>query len=354
MKQDIEVITTVQLPARPAAVLDHQYDQGQAFAKIASFWPRGMAMPDIGVKSESPVFLCRMKTASGDQNVWPIGSPEETLASAFYFYLNAPSIFGRDVESLTKVASELASAMQIYDLQMPAGFADFCKQAALERSAPLQEEVWAVEGLPVTSATQTIKSCELFEDNADRWSQADQVLASTRLKTAALAHGVEWNHHYAIDDPMDVTVSGDAIAQLEKRAELARDIMSPRAPAYINGLHKLAAQIPNVQSLGDIVQMVDRLDQLDRSIQMQAEWGRSVREPAGVFLLEGPTNPLGDYDTAYDEPETNWSMLDLDKLASYQLVAPSLMEQLQADPYGVVEQLPEEVQAILKHQFMRG
>ena len=352
--QDVEVITTVSLQARAATVLDQQYDHGQVFAKVAHFWPRGVPMPEVGQQSKSPVFLARVKTASGEQYAWPIGSPEETMASAMYFYLNGPSIFGDDLESLKKVAHELGQAMELYDLALPDGYADYCRQRALERTAPLQEEVWAVGGLPVTTRTQTEKSCELFADNEDRWSQADQVVASTRLKTAALQHGLDWDHRYAIDDPKHVVVSRDAERQLQKRAELVKNIQSPRTPTYLLGLEKIASQLDKVQTLGDMVAVIGELERLDEMLHMNTHWGKLVRPPADTFLLEADEDPLERYDAAWRPKEQGWDQLDLEKLASFELVPESLLAELRANPDQVAAQLPEDVQAVLKAKFMRG
>lgn len=351
---DIETLYEVRVQGHAGMVLDAQQDSGAVFDKIAQWWPGEFGQPQLGVRQERGTFAALVKVGELEVPVWPLTTPEDALLSQMYFTMVAPIVLARDTESLGKIASLIKEACHIHGVDVPEGFGQFCKAAALDLVT--HEELMAAPGLPVTTRQQAAASCDLFERNTDRWSVSDQVVIATKLTKSAQAHGLDWSHPYAITGDR-VKIASSASRYLERR----RDILSTSGAIELAGHQRELDLIKEAAGQdvtpSDFLKIAERLERVDRLTGLNQLYGEHLPNVVSTLVEEFSPDPLGQLERTLTDlsapEERDWTQLNLDKLASSGLCPDAMLEMLRRNPTATMSQLDASLQEVFA-EYLEG
>jgi len=339
-------------------IFDHQDDRdGKEFQKMASWWPSHVPLPAFGVKSDhKTTFATKITKEASNETVYayPLDTPEDALASAYYFYRSGlPSIGAIDKQAARQVEETILSALYIHGLSMPDGYKVACFEDLSEDISNHRHEVFAWDGLPVTTPPQTMESCKVFDQYQDRYPHSAQIKIAHRLKAACGKHGLTWDHELAKWMDIDkVEISKTASWALDARRKIARDLDHPAVPIYLNELDRIEAEIQVTHTFSGATKIAQRLEEADLLVRMDAAWDQHIFDPSDTLVKVARIDPretLKQASSRYEKShKTDWSKLDFDKIEQNNVLVGPAASALRKNANAVVERLPKELQVVLE------
>ncbi len=296
-------------------IIDQSTDPGFVFRdEFSQFWPEDWAFPEVGVQKSAGLI-----SDNEGNNYYCVSSAEDTLLSSMYF-----DRFGHEVlddEEFNKIAGWLENYRIIFDVEMPEGFSDFCKEASQVQQ---QDEIFAdpAECLPITTPEQTVASIEMFNKNASAWTSRDQIIASHNLKIAAQEYGLDLDIKY--DGRVEISDELEQALTFRKRAALDRNIDME----YIEKLSSLQ----NEQSFN----LAQEIEDLDKLYHMDDLWDRAYPNPVATVIstLEKKAE------------QGKWASMDLTPLK--EVFNENMYNQIIEDPDTIIPTLPLPYQNIIE------
>lgn len=355
MKKQIE--HRVEAKTWPGAIFDHQDDEGGEFQKLASWWPAGVTAPHVGFRFDSGTFAAQIKLATGEVvDAYPLDSPEDAMASALYFYrYGLPRIGAQDKTAAQAVERTILDALTVYGLELPEGYKRACFESLSKEIEPESQEIWAGNGLPVTTLEQMKKSAQVFEQYRERYSAADQIKIANKLKRAATKHGVEWEHPLAkyasLSSPSDVVQPAASLEwAINKRLKIAEHLDHSATSIYVDELHRLHMESKMAQTFGAIVKLASELEQADLLVSLHGSWGDYIPDPATSVVVEHETDPHEHFARVREQSKTaagpDWSKLNFDALESERVLAGPALEALRKNA-NLAQNLAPEIREML-------
>jgi len=343
-------------------VLDHQHDLGGAeFQKMAQWWHPGLRPPAIGFTKEAGTFAAHVKIAELGQeyDLYPLDTPEDAYASALYFYRwGLPSIGSLNKEAAQRIEGSILDALLVYGLEFDKeNYKRACYEALLPEIERQHEEVWAGAGLPTTTPAQTAQSCAVFTQYEDRYKADERIKIACKLKTAALYHGISWDHDLAgvaasVAAGEHVKTASSCEWALSKREEVVRERGHALADYYCSEIERIKVASQLVTDYEGILKLAQELEEADLMVDMQGIWGDGVPDPARTMVTKivtphGWLKQAQERGAAPRERGPDWSKLNFDKLAADGLFSDDLVERLRDSASEIIPRLDVSYQSML-------
>jgi len=273
----------------PGRVIDQLDDPGFGFDKMASEWPEEMENP-LGRQPAGHAYAAMVDDGLMKRSAYPINSPEEALASSMYFVMYGAALMVDDQEALKKVAFELREARLAHGVVLDSGFGEFVKRAMRVDPPPMEVYADSVGHLPVTTPDQLMKSAELFKRYEDRWDPSDAAAIASRMHKVAAHLGVGFEHDLPPHEEWDLAES--FFSQMDKRARLVSSFEDyDDKDVYLWGcqtLKEAAVESMQNESKSWLVDVIEAVQELDKSAGLEHRWNRDFLDPARSVLVNRP------------------------------------------------------------------
>lgn len=299
-------------------IIDQSTDPGFVFRdEFSRFWPEDWSFPEVGIQKSAGLI-----SDSQGNSYFPTETAEDTLLSSMYF-----ERFGHEVlndEDFDKVANFLENYRIMFEVEMPDGFSNFCKEASLDVEV---DEIFAdgAECLPVTTREQTIASIQMFNKNASHWSSKDQIVTSYNLKIAALEYGLDEDVLY--DGRTEISDELSQAIDFRKRAALERGVNTE----YIEKISSLQSQ--------ESFYLAQEIEDIDREYHMDDLWGKAYPTPVDTVI-------------SYLEKKAEhgkWASMDLTPLKD--VFNEELYEKIIENPDEIIPTLPLPYRNIIEEKL---
>lgn len=337
-------------------VIDSQDDPGDFFAaQLEPYWPEDLEPPQLGsVKNASQCLIHELDSGRGPRPAWPIDTPQDTLASAMYFFSHGSDL-GLGEEGV-KVASALKEMCSYWGVEIPTQFRLDTVRRHLSKSASMRSGM--TQNIPdldtepdhtilksvaldigKSSADPTQLHRDILSGQAYFDDEVERLEALNKSASLAMLRG---NMDVELRDcfgPM-------AELHVQRRLKVAHAMLDPiEADRYSIAAYRVIGQINGSGDEYERLKVaVDTLSRIEQELGMSATWGAQLPRP-----FDGLTDQHPDvFDEFVDNYKvaSEWGNMDWEKAAG--LVDPAYLDAIQSDPDTVIPSLPHEVQVALR------
>lgn len=324
--------------AGSSPILDGQDDPGSYFDEhLAAFWPRGLGRPDLGVPKRADLCLGVFDTAFGERAVYPVDTPENTMASSMYFLRFGMHAMER--EDMHKVAQALSEMRAYHEIKVPTAYRH--KLASDLTSGLLSDGPLKVAHLQ--SAPYDAEDAYIDETHRGRAGRSilEQLNAHNKLAAQARLGGYE---HAEVHARFGYFAREHVMDRLKfAQHELDDDEFG----AYMSLAHTVVGLI---DGQGDEYERFktasQELGEFEESVGLDRFWGSRLVPPHIGLSQRDPDNLAELFDESLDKQADQWSDVDWEKVASR--VPRPIVNAMRADPATIVPSMPDDIRSVVE------